>query len=84
MKLIGRNKGIDRIAEQQQIRLLQFLSQRSKIFLIAFDALAHRKDSEGMLRVQRLQIQRGVDRGGILALGAGIQNKNFHGCSSNS
>ena len=72
MELIGGNEGVDRVAEQQQICLLQLCAEGREVFLIAFDALAHRENGKGVLRVQGLQIQGGVDGGRVLALGAGI------------
>lgn len=82
VELVGDNKGVDGITEQQQLRPLQLGAQRGKIRLIAFDLLAHRQKSEGVLRVQGLKIQGGMDGGGVLALGAGVQNENIHGGSS--
>lgn len=84
VQLIGRDKRIHRIAEQNQFRLFQLFSQRGKVLFIAFHPLAHRQKGEGVLRMQGLKVQRGVHRGGLLSLGAGVQDKDVHGCSSSS
>ena len=82
MELIRGDERINRIAEQQKISLFQFCTQRRKVLFIIPDALSCRNDREMMFRVQGLQIQGGMNRCRILSLGAGVQNKNFYGCSS--
>ena len=82
MQLVGRNKGVYGIAEKQQVCLFQLGTQGRKVLFVAFDALAYGHNGELMFRVQGLQIQSGMYGGGIAALGAGIQDEYFHGCSS--
>ena len=84
VQLIGRDERVDGVAEQQKVSLFQLRAQRGKILLVAPDALAHRQDGKRVLRVQRMQVQRRVGSGGVFALGAGVQHKNVHGCSSSS
>ena len=84
VQLIGCEEGVDRVAEEHQVRLFQRGAGGSKIFFVAFDAHPHRQVFKGVLRVQRLQIQRRVQRGGGLALGAAVQHENVHSSSSNS
>ena len=84
VKLIGRDEGVDRVAEQHQLGLLQGSSHRRKILFICLDSLAHRQKGKFMLRMQRLQIERCVNSGGVLPLGTCVQNQYLHACSSNS
>lgn len=68
VKLIGGNEGVNRITEQNQVCLFQFCPQRGKVLFIASDALPHRQEGEGMLRMESLQVEGGMYCCGIFSL----------------
>ena len=78
VELIGGDKGIHRIAEQEELRLRQRLPQRGKVLFQLPDLLAHMEDRKGMLRVQGGQVQRRVQGGRVGAFRAGVQDENLH------
>ena len=68
VQLVRRNKGVDRITEQNQVGLFQRLAHQRKILFIAFDPLSHRQKAECMFWMQRLQIERCVDGRRVFSL----------------
>ena len=54
VELVGGDKGVYRVAEQEQIRSGQSPARRGEVLLQPFDLLPCVERREGMLRVQRL------------------------------
>jgi hypothetical protein len=78
MKLAGSKKRVNRIGKQQNICFLDGGQSRGEVLFQGLDLLTHMKNIKLMLRKQNSQIVDGLQRDGMLALGASVQNQYIH------